>query len=369
MQEDLKENFKASFDGSEPPHLSLPSDAIVAVVLCYNEAIRLPDFLRFHRAIGVDHFIIVDNASTDGTSDYLDNENDVTRIITAKPYKENKSHWRHVICDLFLDGHWTLFLDVDELFVYPGWPERDLHALTRHWDKEGNDGVFTTMIDMYPKGALDQIQFSAGDSMLDASPYFDPDGYRLIPMHPRMRSEYNTPPYALFGGARERLFYEGKKRRPGILDKLILKYFFHLRTKNKPGSVFASIQRKLLRIVQSSLPKFPPMMSKVALIKWRKGLRFAGGAHRIQQKLALADDWGALLHFKYLSDFSQKTEDAVQREQHASHSHHYKLYNDQKDEVMARGAYYEGSRRFNGVGDLEAFGLIRCSAATRKIRE
>ena len=87
---------------------------------------------------------------------------------------------------------------------------------------------------------------------------------------------------------------KAKKRRPGILDKLILKYFFHLRTKNKPGSVFASIQRKLLRIVQSSLPKFPPMMSKVALIKWRKGLRFAGGAHRIQQKLALADDWGSV---------------------------------------------------------------------------
>ena len=108
------------------------------------------------------------------------------------------------------------------------------------------------------------------------------------------------------------------------------------------------------------------MMSKVALINWRKGLRFSGGVHRIEQKLTLADDWAALLHFKYLSDFSQRTEEAAQREQHASHGHHYKLYNSHKDEVVSCGAYYDGSRRFNGTNDFENFGLLRTSPQTRK---
>ena len=32
-----------------------------------NEKIRLPFFLRYYRNLGVNHFLIVDNDSTDGT--------------------------------------------------------------------------------------------------------------------------------------------------------------------------------------------------------------------------------------------------------------------------------------------------------------
>ena len=51
-------------------------------VLCFvclrNEAPRLPHFLAHHRALGVRHFLIVDNASTDGTADLLRDQPDVS---------------------------------------------------------------------------------------------------------------------------------------------------------------------------------------------------------------------------------------------------------------------------------------------------
>jgi len=36
-----------------------------------NEALRLPYFLEYYRALGVDQFFIVDNGSTDGTAELL----------------------------------------------------------------------------------------------------------------------------------------------------------------------------------------------------------------------------------------------------------------------------------------------------------
>ena len=49
---------------------------------CRNEALRLPAFLE-HRRLGVDGFFIIDNDSTDGTTDYLAGQPDVRAFRTA----------------------------------------------------------------------------------------------------------------------------------------------------------------------------------------------------------------------------------------------------------------------------------------------
>ncbi len=53
---------------------------INAIVICYNEAIRLPYFLKFYQSVGVDRFIVVDNGSTDGSGAILDANPLVTRL-------------------------------------------------------------------------------------------------------------------------------------------------------------------------------------------------------------------------------------------------------------------------------------------------
>ncbi len=57
-----------------------PSDVLL-VSTVRNEKIRLPYFLRYYRELGIDHFLIVDNDSTDGTLDYLGGQSMSTRVV------------------------------------------------------------------------------------------------------------------------------------------------------------------------------------------------------------------------------------------------------------------------------------------------
>jgi hypothetical protein len=48
-----------------------------------NEAVRLPYFLNYYRGLGVGHFLIVENASDDGTRAYLAQQPDVSLWTTG----------------------------------------------------------------------------------------------------------------------------------------------------------------------------------------------------------------------------------------------------------------------------------------------
>lgn len=52
-----------------------PSDLLVFSTQ-RNEGVRLPWFLRYYREMGVNHFLFVDNDSTDGSLDYLASQPD-----------------------------------------------------------------------------------------------------------------------------------------------------------------------------------------------------------------------------------------------------------------------------------------------------
>ena len=64
------------------------------------------------------------------------------------------------------------------------------------------------MVEMYADAPLNSTAYQAGQSMLAAFPYFDVDGYRLV--CPRLKTLllYPTPPLEMYGGPRERLFYD-----------------------------------------------------------------------------------------------------------------------------------------------------------------
>ena len=57
--------------------LRLDADEILAFVCVRDEALRLPWFLEYYRQAGVDHFFVVDNGSSDGSTDYLLSQPDV----------------------------------------------------------------------------------------------------------------------------------------------------------------------------------------------------------------------------------------------------------------------------------------------------
>ena len=366
--QDLSEQLMDAFGTPIADTLVVPNDGVVAVILAYNEALRFPHFLDHYRALGVSHFIVIDNNSDDGTASLLELQPDISVIPTANPYREYKSIWRQLICERYLRERWVIFPDVDELFVYPGWPDLSINDLVRYLDSCDYRALFCPMVDMYPKGALKNFSYEMGDGFLEVCPWFDTKGYRYNPLKGSHRRRYKTPSRHVFGGTRERLFHQDAKRRKNLLDKALLEGPFSLAAKAPEGELGRAIDHILFKLVKKALPDTAAVQSKVPLIKWQSGYRFSGGVHGIDKQIKTAPEWGVLLHFKYLDDFQTKVTEAIERKQHTGDASHYRDYNSQMDRLMEEGLHYDGSTLFSGVQSLIDCGLVRDTAGFKEWR-
>lgn len=190
-------------------------------VLCFacirNEAIRLPWFLEHHRRLGVRHFLIVDNASTDEGATLLADQDDVSLWSTGASYRASRfgMDWINALLAGYGSGHWCLTLDADELFDYPHSDTRDLYALTKNLEAQGRESYGAMMLDLYPKGPLNQQATYEGGDPLAAIPWFDPTGYRTG-VQPRLGGLW------IQGGPRDRVFFRDDPRRAPTLNKVPL---------------------------------------------------------------------------------------------------------------------------------------------------
>src|SRR5262245_52390976 len=95
---------------------------IRAVLVVRNELPRLPIVLGHHRRLGVQRFIVIDNASKDGSVDYLLGQPDVHVFRTHASYQEarNGIDWVEWVLNVYGSEGWNLVIDADERLVYPG---------------------------------------------------------------------------------------------------------------------------------------------------------------------------------------------------------------------------------------------------------
>ncbi len=345
-------------------HRDLPETGVVCQALAHNEIRRVSDFLRHHRQLGVAAFLIVDDGSTDGTREYLQAQTDVILFVPNNTtYKEHKAQWREGILDTYAVGRWVLLMDLDELFVYPHCDSRFVDRFIDHLDSEGAEAVFAPMVEMYADDDKVSYSHSAGQSLVQAFPFFDAEGYRLLRPSGRFLKNFPTPPLEMHGGPRERLFYKSHVRSPGPLTSWTIRTFASL-DRSMHLSVLRSLGDRFARFVlRGCTPRPPLVMSKVPLMKWRKGLRIPGGPHAVSDRLPLSDVWGALLHFKFM-DFVRETKYRAARGQHAKDAIHYKLYDEYFRTLDGSiSPYFSGSRRFDGWQDLIACGLLRSTEA------
>lgn len=300
---------------------------------------------------------MIDNASADGTASICQKDSTVTYLYSDQPYREFKSVWRHVIADALLENCWVLFVDFDELIVYPGWPHVALPDYCAELSGAGFDALFATMIDMYPHSPIDKCRYMPGSPFLEYAPFFDGGNYRLL--HRRQKSEYPVPAFVVHGGARERLFFSGRKRNANLLDRWFLRRFLSLQQSPMGENADRILRRIAFSFVRGALPSRPPWMSKIPLLFWRKGTRFSGGVHALKPSYDLAREWGALLHFKYFDDFFDKADEAALREQHTNYGAQYKRYRALRAELACAGLSFDGSVRFDGFDSLVSRQMVR----------
>jgi hypothetical protein len=193
-----------------------PHDLLVFVVL-RNESARLPFFFEYYRALGVAHFLVVDNGSSDGSDSYLAAQQDVSLWQTEAGYRDARFglDWSTWLQIRYGHDHWCLTVEADELLVYDGIDQHDLPALTRHLEAHDIQGFGAMMLDLYPQGPLDQQSYTPGQDPREVLGWFDAAPYRASRQAP-MGNLW------LQGGARERVFFAATPSRSPTLNKIPL---------------------------------------------------------------------------------------------------------------------------------------------------
>ena len=304
-----------------PQRVNVPRQrsAILAFSTVRNEATRLPYFLDHHRRLGVDHFLFVDNGSTDGTVELLLDQPDVSLWTTPASYKASRFgvDWLAWLQWRYAHGRWALTLDADELLVYPDCDLRPLPDLTRWLDQRRYRSFGAVMLDMYPRGHLSDVTCAAGEDPTEVLNWFDPWGYTWEP-----QAKYRN--ISIRGGPRKRVF------------------FHHV-------------------------PDHAPHLHKTPLIKWDRTYVYVSSTHialprRLNSVFDARSDrpTGALLHTKFLPEVVQKSADEKTRAEHFTHPDRY---GDYYDTIAADPVLWSpDSERYQGPQQLVDLGLIQGGA-------
>jgi hypothetical protein len=108
----------------------------ICSIVC-EEGPYLREFVEFHRIVGVEHFYLYDNGSTDETAEvlapYVD-EGIVTYIRFAHPVAQVPAY-NHCARTFGAENDWIAFIDADEFFFAPG--GGDLRKALREFDAYG----------------------------------------------------------------------------------------------------------------------------------------------------------------------------------------------------------------------------------------
>ncbi len=292
------------------------ADDILLVSTVHNEKIRLPYFLNYYRDLGVNHFLIVDNDSTDGSEAFLCNQSDVSLWHTSSSYKKASFgvDWMNRLQRNFAHGHWTLTVDPDEFFVYPFCDTRSIRALTDWLDNSSIRSFAAMLLDMYPKGRLDAHPYEEGQDPLEIANWFDSGNYTL-------KKNHKFGNLWIQGGPRARVYF-----------------------RDNPG--------------------WAPALNKIPLVKWDRRYTYVSSTHMLLPRglNQVYDEWGGekasgiLLHAKFLDTFKTKAMEEMKRSQHYAASAEYKAY--AQDSDANPDLWCKFSEKYINWRQLEILGLM-----------
>jgi glycosyltransferase involved in cell wall biosynthesis len=129
-------------------------DELVVLVLLRNGRPYIKPFIEHYFSLGVRHIVFLDNGSTDGTVQALQNYENVTVLRSRLPFKKYNITLKQYLVERFGRGRWTLNADIDELFEYPYSDVVSLKALLRYLNDNFYTAVVTYMLDMFPETLL-----------------------------------------------------------------------------------------------------------------------------------------------------------------------------------------------------------------------
>ena len=171
-------------------------ESVIAICVAKNDLTKMKGFINHHRKLGIHNFVILDNDSTDGSIEWLLEQNDVFLLQTKIPYTTNRREaWVNRIMAYFGDERWYYVADSDELLVYEDCENRGINELIRFFEAKGIVRARALMVDMYAKAKY--YKDGKIEEYLNECIYFDSDTY-----YESERHQLDL----ICGGPRERIF-------------------------------------------------------------------------------------------------------------------------------------------------------------------
>lgn len=313
-----------------------------------NEKYFVEAFLDHHRALGVEQFVILDDGSDDGTTEYLSAESDCVVLSSEFAYGQQivlseagadvamraGQRMKTAIPRKFFANRWALYLDADEFFFLPpGIPS--LRELTARLDMRGDRCVSASLVDFYPdridtKGR--QAPSTIADLLGEAG-YFD-----ATPVVTLLgEQEGKTVAKIEASGASARLF-----RKYGIGDR---------------NWLLSRLPLPLRKLLRRTIAKAAVM--KTPLVRWDTAMEMVGSHHT--NLAPSSDTLLTIAHFKFTSDLARRSQAAMIWRSYAKGSQKYEYYEALLDAVARRDGTLLGpdSKRFVGTTDFIGAGLMK----------
>ena len=295
---------------------AIKPDDILLFSTLRNERVRLPYFLRYYREMGINHFLIVDNDSDDGTREYLAEQKDVSLWHTGASYKAARygMDWMNWLLLRYGHNHWTLTVDPDEFLVYPFSDTRPIRALTDWLDTYDIRSFPAMLLDMYPKGPIDAQPYREGQNPLEIAQWFDSGNYTIS-------RNWHFNNLWIQGGPRARMFFADN-------------------------------------------PYSGPSLNKIPLVKWQRRYAYVSSTHMLLPRglNMVYDDWGGekvsgcLLHAKFISPLTAKVAEELERREHFAGSREYIAYSEQLSSEP--DLWCKWSEKYINWRQLEILGLM-----------
>jgi Glycosyl transferase family 2 len=285
---------------------------ILLVVCLRNERFRMPVFADYYRRLGVGHFLVIDNDSSDGLMDWAAAQPDVSVWRTAASYRDSAFGmlWVNDLLRRHGRDHWCVVADPDEFLVYPMMQTRSLRELTAFLDEDKRACMHTLLVDAYSDRPLEQTRLGEGDDPFAVCPFFDRDGYL-------QREGWGNGTWVQ-GGPRLRAHFADR-------------------------------------------PDQAPALNKIPLVRWQRHYHYNRSTHdawprRLNRAHAqhMVSTTGALFHFKLVSMLRDKAAEEAVRGEHWAGGREYARYRAGGGEFHAEGT----SLRYEGPGQLVALGLM-----------
>jgi len=271
----------------------------ILVCAVKNDLNRIKMQIEHHRKLGIIHFIYIDNVSTDGTFEWLNEQNDVTLYRVKAPYDSaTRNGWWHRAVENEGYGKWYLFLDSDELFVYPGMENANIQKYIGFLEMKKINITTTPLIDMYsPNKIFESVSY---ENVKDVYCFFD-----IKYLQERQYTNWVT-----FGGPRLRIF------------------------------------------------SYTPQLTKHSLLKMEKN--YVVDSHKVYpfHKNTETGVTAFLLHYKFLFEDIEKTLEAIKKENYYHGSKSYKTYMKFYKQNSNISFYNSDSQKLNSSMDLLKINII-----------